>query len=107
MKFTLDWLKDHLETNATLDQIAERQPDADRYLEVESVEDQGKALKPFVVAKVVKRRRIRIPDKSQRVQGGPPATGDADRRGVWRSECEKRHEVGLRLPRHLDSGQEF
>ena len=51
MKFTLDWLKDHLETNATPDQIAEALTLIG--LEVESVEDQGKALQKFVVAKVV------------------------------------------------------
>ena len=51
MKFTLDWLKDHLETTATADQIAEALTTIG--LEVESVEEQGKALRPFVVAKVV------------------------------------------------------
>ena len=51
MKFTLDWLKDHLETNATAEQISDALTMIG--LEVESVEDQGKALRPFVVAKVV------------------------------------------------------
>ena len=51
MKFTFDWLKDHLETTATADQIAEALTTIG--LEVESVEDQGKVLRPFVVAKVV------------------------------------------------------
>src|SRR3569832_2621750 len=50
MKFTLDWLKDHLDTTATADQISEALTTVG--LEVESVEDQGKALKAFVVAKV-------------------------------------------------------
>src|SRR5882724_6345452 len=51
MKFTLDWLKDHLETTATADQIGEALTTVG--LEVESVEDQGKALRPFVVAQVI------------------------------------------------------
>ncbi|MBL8596807.1 MAG: phenylalanine--tRNA ligase subunit beta [Devosia sp.] len=51
MKFTLDWLKDHLDTNATADQIAEALTTIG--LEVESVDDTAKALKPFVVAHVV------------------------------------------------------
>jgi phenylalanyl-tRNA synthetase beta chain len=51
MKFTLDWLKDHLETTATATEIGEALTMIG--LEVESIEDQGKALKPFVVAKVV------------------------------------------------------
>ena len=50
MKFTLDWLKDHLETNATADAIGEALTTIG--LEVESIEDQGRALKPFVVAYV-------------------------------------------------------
>src|SRR5882724_7797320 len=51
MKFTLDWLKDHLETTATVAEISEALTTVG--LEVESVEDLGKALRPFVVAKVV------------------------------------------------------
>jgi phenylalanyl-tRNA synthetase beta chain len=51
MKFTLEWLKDHLDTQASADAISTALTTVG--LEVESVEDQGKALKPFVVAKVV------------------------------------------------------
>ncbi len=51
MKFTLDWLKDHLDTTADAETISTALTAIG--LEVESVEDQGKALKPFVVAHVV------------------------------------------------------
>ena len=51
MKFTLEWLKDHLDTQASAAEISTALTTVG--LEVESVEDQGKALKPFVVAKVV------------------------------------------------------
>jgi phenylalanyl-tRNA synthetase beta chain len=51
MKFTLDWLKDHLDTTASATEIAEALTTIG--LEVESVEDQGKALSAFVVAQVV------------------------------------------------------
>jgi len=51
MKFTLDWLKDHLDTTASAEQIAEALTTIG--LEVESVEDQGKALSAFVVAQIV------------------------------------------------------
>ena len=51
MKFTLDWLKEHLDTKASPDEIAEALTTVG--LEVESVEDRAAALKPFVVAKVV------------------------------------------------------
>jgi phenylalanyl-tRNA synthetase beta chain len=50
MKFTLSWLKDHLETDASLDEIVERLTSIG--LEVEAVDDKA-ALKPFVIAKVL------------------------------------------------------
>ncbi len=50
MKFTLSWLKDHLETDASLDQIVERLTSIG--LEVESVADKA-GLKPFVIARVL------------------------------------------------------
>ncbi|WP_289015584.1 YtpR family tRNA-binding protein, partial [uncultured Methylobacterium sp.] len=51
MKFTLSWLKDHLDTTATLDEIAETLTRIG--LEVEGIEDKAAALKPYVVAKVL------------------------------------------------------
>jgi phenylalanyl-tRNA synthetase beta chain len=51
MKFTLDWLKDHLDTTASADAIAEALTAIG--LEVEEMTDTAKALKPFVVAHVV------------------------------------------------------
>ena len=50
MKFTLSWLKDHLETDATLDQICERLTAIG--LEVEDVDDKA-AYRPFTIARVV------------------------------------------------------
>ncbi len=50
MKFTLAWLKDHLETAASADEIAEALTRAG--LEVEGIEDKAKALAPFVVGYV-------------------------------------------------------
>jgi phenylalanyl-tRNA synthetase beta chain len=50
MKFTLSWLKDHLETDASLDEIVEKLTMIG--LEVESVDDKA-ALKPFVIARVL------------------------------------------------------
>ena len=51
MKFTLSWLKDHLDTTASLDDIAARLTALG--LEVEGIEDPGKALSGFIVAHVV------------------------------------------------------
>lgn len=50
MKLTLSWLKDHLETDASLEEIVERLTSIG--LEVEHVDDKA-GLKPFVIAKVL------------------------------------------------------
>src|SRR3954471_22552072 len=51
MKFTLDWLKEHLDTDASVDEISKTLTMVG--LEVEDVISEGEALKAFVVAKVV------------------------------------------------------
>jgi len=51
MKFTLSWLKDHLDTDAGIDAVAEAMTMAG--LEVEEVIDTGAKLKAFTVAKVI------------------------------------------------------
>lgn len=50
MKFTLTWLKRHLDTDATLDEICEKLTSIG--LEVEGVEDNAKTYAPFKVAYV-------------------------------------------------------
>ncbi|MGC9419067.1 MAG: phenylalanine--tRNA ligase subunit beta, partial [Rhodovulum sp.] len=52
MKFTLSWLKDHLETEASLDDILYALTDLG--LEVEGVENPAQKLEEFTIAKVVK-----------------------------------------------------
>jgi phenylalanyl-tRNA synthetase beta chain len=51
MKFTLSWLKEHLETEATVDEVVEAMIMAG--LEVEHVEDPAASLAAFSVARVV------------------------------------------------------
>ena len=51
MKFTLSWLKDHLETEASLDEITTTLTRIG--LEVEGVEDRAKALSGFTIASVI------------------------------------------------------
>ena len=51
MKFTLNWLKDHLDTNASLDEISKALTACG--LEVESITDRSKDLAPFTVAKIL------------------------------------------------------
>jgi phenylalanyl-tRNA synthetase beta chain len=52
MKFTLSWLKEHLETTASVTEIAETLTDLG--LEVEEVVNPGDKLKPFTLGKVLK-----------------------------------------------------
>ncbi|HEY4124994.1 MAG TPA: phenylalanine--tRNA ligase subunit beta, partial [Rhizomicrobium sp.] len=51
MRFTLSWLKDHLETGATAEQIADKLTSIG--LELESISDAGAALKDFVVGEIL------------------------------------------------------
>jgi phenylalanyl-tRNA synthetase beta chain len=51
MKFTISWLKDHIETDATLDEIVATLTRIG--LEVEHAEDPAAALKDFVIAQVI------------------------------------------------------
>ncbi|MFM8608508.1 MAG: phenylalanine--tRNA ligase subunit beta [Hyphomicrobiales bacterium] len=51
MKFTLSWLKEHLDTSASLNDIVEALTRVG--LEVESVEDPAKVLAPYITAKVI------------------------------------------------------
>ncbi len=50
MKFTLDWLKEHLDTNATLDEIVTKLTDIG--LEVEDVVDRSAIYAPFKVVEI-------------------------------------------------------
>jgi phenylalanyl-tRNA synthetase beta chain len=63
MKFSLSWLKDHLETDASAEAIAERLTDIG--LEVEDVTNPADALAPFRVAKVLTAERHPQADKLQ------------------------------------------
>ncbi|MEO6381421.1 MAG: phenylalanine--tRNA ligase subunit beta, partial [Nitrobacter sp.] len=51
MKFTLSWLKEHLDTDEPLDKLADKLTMIG--LEVEHIADKSKALAPFTVARVI------------------------------------------------------
>src|SRR5579872_5066753 len=55
MKFTLAWLKEHLDTDHTLGDIADKLTMIG--LEVERIEDKAKLLAPFTIARVVEARQ--------------------------------------------------
>ncbi len=51
MKFTLSWLKEHLDTDESVENLAEKLTMIG--LEVENLEDQAKKLAPFTIARVI------------------------------------------------------
>jgi phenylalanyl-tRNA synthetase beta chain len=63
MKFTLSWLRDHLDTTADAATVAETLTRIG--LEVEGVENPAEALKPFTIARVVTAERHPQADKLQ------------------------------------------
>jgi phenylalanyl-tRNA synthetase beta chain len=63
MKFTYAWLKEHLDTSATVDEVADALTRVG--LEVEGVEDPGAKLAAFRVAKVLSAERHPQADKLQ------------------------------------------
>src|SRR6476619_4787113 len=73
MKFSLDWLKDHLETDASAEAIADKLTAIG--LEVEEVTNPAEALAPFRVAKVLTAEKHPQADKLQ-VLTVDPGTGE-------------------------------
>src|SRR3981189_3449136 len=51
MKFSLSWLKEHLDTDESLEKLADALPMIG--LEVEQIDDKAKALAPFTIARVI------------------------------------------------------
>ena len=99
MKFTLSWLKTHLETDATLDQITDTLTRIG--LELEGVEDRGAALAPFRIARVIE--AVPHPN-ADRLRVCTVDTGDDTvSRGLRRAECAHRHEGRVRPARHASS----
>jgi phenylalanyl-tRNA synthetase beta chain len=87
MKFTLSWLKDHLDTSASLDQIVEALTRVG--LEVESVEDPAKVLAPYITAKVISAEQHPNADRASCLR---------------RTECARGYEERVLAARHFYSG---
>jgi phenylalanyl-tRNA synthetase beta chain len=66
MKFTLSWLKDHLDTEATLDEITTKLSAIG--LEVDAVENPGEKLGAFRIARVLEAKKHPDADKLQVLQ---------------------------------------
>ncbi len=67
MKFTLSWLKDHLDTDADARTVADKLTSIG--LEVEAVEDAGARLKDFIVGHVVSAEKHPNADKLKLCHG--------------------------------------
>ena len=123
MKFTLSWLKEHLDTDEPLDKLADKLTMIG--LEVENIEDKAKPLAPFTIATVIEAKqhpnadRLRVcmvdtgaGDPVQVVCGAPNArTG---MKGVFsppgtlhsgqEDHARRRHHPRRREPRHAGVG---
>lgn len=114
MKFTLSWLKDHLDTNASLDEITTQLTALG--LELESVEDKAKDFAAFKVAYVEKaeqhpdadRLRVLVVDtgaeKVQVVCGAPNARQGM--KGIFAPDGSFIPGTGITLKKGVIRGQE-
>ena len=101
MKFTLSWLKDHLKTKATVDEIASKLSAIG--LEVESVDNPADEPRRF--PRRAHRRSRQAPQRRQ-AAGHPGRGGEgraAARGGVRRSQRARGSHRRLRAARHLHS----
>lgn len=114
MKFTLSWLKDHLDTNASLEEITTKLTALG--LELESVEDRAKTYEAFKVAHVVSaekhpdadKLKVLIVDtgkeKLQVVCGAPNAR--AGMKGIFAPDGSFIPGTGITLKKSAIRGQE-
>src|ERR1700747_3064824 len=73
MKFTLSWLKQHLDTDEPVEKLADKLTMIG--LEVERVEDKAKALAPFTIARVISAEQH---PNADRLRGCMVYTGTGD-----------------------------
>ena len=92
MKFTLSWLKTHLDTDAPLRRITDTLTQIG--LELEGVEDRGAALAPFRVAHVVEAVQHPNADRLRACTGGHRRRHRLGR--LRRAQRAYRHEGGVR-----------
>jgi len=86
MKFTLSWLKEHLDTDATIDEVVDAMTLAG--LEVEDVENPAEKLAAFSIAK-----KASGCGQAKSLSGRNQRRHEADR--VRRTQCACRHDRRL------------
>src|SRR3990167_9458280 len=63
MRFTLSWLKEHLETSATLDEISEKLTNIG--LLVDKIKNLGEVLTPFTICEIIEAKKHPNADRLQ------------------------------------------
>ncbi len=100
MKFTLSWLRTHLETEASVEEIGATLTRIG--LELEGVTDPGAALAPFRIARVIEAAPH---PNADRLRACTVDTGRGHGVGrVRRAECANGDEGGVRPARQRDPG---
>ena len=104
MKFTLSWLKEHLDTDEPLEKLADKLTMIG--LEVENIEDKAKALAPFTIARVISAEQHPNADRLRVCMVDTGDGGSAGAGGLRRAECARRPGQRVLAARHLHSRQE-
>ena len=102
MKFTCRWLKEHLDTEHSLGAITEKLTMIG--LEVERVEDKGKLLAPFIIARVVEAKQHPNADRL-RVCMVDTGNGDPIQVVCGAPNARYRHEGRVRAAGGVHPGQ--
>ena len=92
MKFTLNWLKDHLDTKATLEEICDTLTVTG--LEVEGVDDPAEKFAAYVIGEVLDASPHPDADKLQVLKVDTGSGTSAG--GLRRSQCPQRSKRGIR-----------
>ena len=104
MKFTLSWLKEHLDTDEPLEKLADKLTMIG--LEVEHIEDKAKALAPFTIARVISAEQHPNADRLRVCMVDTGDGGSAGAGRVRRAECARGPRQRVLAARHLHSRQE-
>src|SRR5215510_12098163 len=102
MKLTFGWLKEHLATDRSLEEVADKLTNIG--LEVERIEDKAKLFAPFVVARVIEAKPHPNADRLRvcMVDAGVGKIRDVESHGMLVSEFELQisddHEGIIELP---------
>ena len=104
MKFTLSWLKEHLDTDEPLEKLADKLTMIG--LEVEHIEDKAKALSPFTIARVIYGRAASQCGSPARLHGGYRKWCRTGASRLRRAECARWSRQRVLSARDFHSRQE-